>query len=256
MQQPEYEIIYIDPTQPFLKVIEERAQRFHPYPQRLLEQFRTIPRRMFVPDEFLDRVDQDVGYQQLLTQPSVMFYMLGYLFLKGNERIFEGGTGTGYQTAILARLAKHVYTVELDKERLEAARERLARLGITNVTFVHGDAAEGLPQYAPFDRMIFGAAIHGKIDQSLTNQMAPRSRLLAPTGEYIPQQSRVVGDLLVCNKDAQGIVKQEINPIFNGTLFFAPLISRRSIGWTALKDGYVPSTFSQRLRRNFPWNRL
>ena len=244
MKQPERELIYIDHTRPFLEVIEERARRFHPYPQRLLEQFRTIPRQMFVPDEFLDRVDQDVGYQQLLTQPSVMFYMLGYLFLKGNEQVFEGGTGTGYQTAILARLTKHVYTVELDKERLEAAKERLSRLGITNITFVNGDAAEGLPRYALFDRMIFGAATHGKVDRHLTDQMAPGSRLLIPTGEYSPHQGKIVGDLLVCNKDKEGIVRQEVKPVFNGTLFFAPLVSRRSIGWTVLKGRYVPSTFS------------
>lgn len=177
------------------------------------------------------------------SQPSVIFDMVAHLFLKGKENVFEGGTGTGYQTAILACLAKHVYTVEIDKERLEAAKERLASLGISNVTFVHGDAAEGLPMSAPFDRMIFGAAIHDQIDQHLIDQMASRCRLMIPTGIYEHKRGRVVGDLLQVDKKGEQVT-QKINRIFNGTLFFVPLVSQRAIGWTFVnnKDEYVPSS--------------
>jgi protein-L-isoaspartate(D-aspartate) O-methyltransferase len=250
-------LILHDPTRPFLEVIAEQAQGFHPYPQRLVEQFETIPRALFVPEVwrtvFLDRVHLDVGYGGLLSQPGLIFDMVACLHLKGNETVFEGGTGTGYQTAILAHMCSHVYTIERDRTRLEDAQERLAQFGITNVTFVHGDAAEGLPQYAPFDRMIFGAAIHGEVDQHLTEQMATRSRLIVPSGTYDQERGMIVGDLLLCDKKA-GEVTQKINPIFNGTLSFVPLISPRPIGWTALKAGYVPSgQHPERRRWSLAW---
>ena len=116
-------------ARPFLEVIDELAQRVKPYPQRLVEQFHTIPRELFIPESFRevfgDCVQRDEGYAGLLSQPSVIFCMVAALFLKGRERVFEGGTGTGYQTAILARLSEHVYTIEVDRERLEAAKVRL-----------------------------------------------------------------------------------------------------------------------------------
>jgi protein-L-isoaspartate(D-aspartate) O-methyltransferase len=258
MNQPTRTFLQIDHTRPFLDIIKERAQRFHPYPQCLVEQFETLPRELFVPtalrEVFLDRVHTDAGCAGILSQPNVIFYMVAYLYLKGQEKVFEAGTGTGYQTAILAHMCSHVYTVERDRTRLEDAQERLAQLGITNVTFVHGDAAEGLPQHAPFDRMIFGAAIHGEVDQHLIEQMAaPRSRLVVPSGTCDQERGMIVGDLLLCDKK-DGEVTQKINPIFNGTLSFVPLISPRPIGWTALKAGYVPSgQYLERRRWSLAW---
>jgi protein-L-isoaspartate(D-aspartate) O-methyltransferase len=250
----------LDHSKPFLEIIDELAQRVKPYPQRLVEQFETLPRELFVPElfreEFGDRVQSDAGYGGLLSQPSVIFCMLAALFLKGSECVFEAGTGTGYQTAILAHLASHVYTVERDRSRLEAAQERLAHLAITNVTFVHGDAAYGLPQYAPFDRMIFGAAIHATVDKHLIDQMATRSRLIVPTGIYDHERGMITGDLLQCDKK-DGKVTQKINPIFHGTLSFVPLVSPRPIGWTVCKDGYTPTReHLERTRRRLLWLHL
>lgn len=264
MNEAEKRFRVIDHTRPFLEVIKEQAPFFHPYPQRLVELFETLPREYFVPDElrevFLDRVQTDGGCAGLLSQPGVIFEMVAYLFLHGKEQVFEGGTGTGYQTAILARLAAHVTTVERDGARLEAARKRLTDLGITNVTFVQGDAAEGYAPNAPFDRMIFGAALHGEVDRQLIEQMAPLCRLLAPTGNYDRKRDRVVGDLLqVDQRDGQ--VTHKINPIYNGTLYFVPLVSPRLMGWTPVKDGYVPSSTpssaeqKEQKQRRFPWSR-
>jgi protein-L-isoaspartate(D-aspartate) O-methyltransferase len=254
MNQHEPKLIHLDPTRPFLEVIKERAEHFHPYPQRLVEQFESIPRALFVPEalkeRFLDRVHTDDGCAGLLSQPSLIFDMIAFLFLKGKERIFEGGTGTGYQTAILANLCQHVYTVERNRKRLEASKERLATLGISNVTFVHGDAADGLPQYAPFDRMIFGAAIHGEVEQHLLDQMASLCRLIVPTGTYDPKMGRVMGDFLQVDK-RDGQVTQKINPICNGTLFFVPLVSPHGMGWTLVNGDYVPSTLAQQKPRRF-----
>ncbi|MBV9019926.1 MAG: protein-L-isoaspartate O-methyltransferase [Ktedonobacteraceae bacterium] len=259
MAQPKQPFEPLDHTRPFLDIIKEQAQQFRSYPHRLVEQFETLPRELFVPEEwqdlFRDRIHRDAGYGGLLSQPGVIFGMVAALHLKGTEVVFEGGTGTGYQTAILAGLCSHVYTVERDGSRLKAAKQRLASLGISNVTCVHGDAAQGLPQSAPFDRMIFGAAIHDQVDQHLIDQMASaRSRLVVPTGTYHRQRGMIIGDLLLCDKKG-GEVTQKITSVYHGTLSFVPLISPRSIGWTPLKDGYVPSTLTARLRSRLPWNR-
>src|SRR5579859_723177 len=205
MRDIQPEVQDTDHSRPFLDIIRERAGQFRSYPHRHVEQFETIPRELFVPeslrDAFLERVQTNAGCAGLLSQPGVIFAMVAALHLNGNETVFEGGTGTGYQTAILARLVSHIYTVERDLSRLEEAKARLAHLGITNVTFVHGDAADGLPEAAPFDRMIFGASIHGLVDQHLIDQMAsPRSRLVVPTGTYDAHERMVVGDLLICDK--------------------------------------------------------
>jgi protein-L-isoaspartate(D-aspartate) O-methyltransferase len=256
MEQPTSTFHVVDHSRPFLEVIREEARHFHPYPEHLVNLFETIPRELFVPEDlqpvFLERVHTDQGCAGLLSQPGVLFQMVARLFLHGEERVLEGGTGTGYQTALLARLARHVYTIERDSKRLEEAKGRLEQIGISNVTYIHADAAFGLPQYAPFDRMIFGAAIHGEVDQQLMAQMASRCLILMPTGSYHPQRRMVVGNLLQCEK-RDGKVTQKINPVFGGTLTFVPLVSTRSIGWTPFKGGYIPSTPLARLRNKLSW---
>ncbi|GCE45217.1 protein-L-isoaspartate(D-aspartate) O-methyltransferase [Thermosporothrix hazakensis] len=231
-------------SRPFVDIVKERAQRFHPYPQKLVEQFEQLDRAFFVPEylheQFLDRVHTNEGCAGLLSQPGVIFMMVALLFLNEHVTVFEGGTGTGYQTAIMARLCKHVYSVERDPKRVEFAKDRLAKLGIENVTIMQGDAAEGLPQYAPFDRMIFGCAFsQDHIEQDLLDQMGEKARLIAPTGTY--RDASVWGDLLMVTKQ-QGRTKQEIEDVFKGTLHFVPLVSPRPVGWTWQKDRYVPSS--------------
>lgn len=242
----------LDYTKPFLDVIHELAQKVKSDPHSIVEQFETLSREDFLPDiyreAFCSRIQQDEGYAGLLSQPSVIFCMLVALSLKGSENVFEGGTGTGYQTAILARLCAHVYTVERDRSRVAEAKKRLDSLGITNVTFIHGDAAYGAPPFAPFDRMIFGAAVHDGVDQHLIDQMATQCRLIIPIGKYDHERGTIVGDLLQCDKK-NGVTTQKILPVFHGTLFFTPLISPRRIGWTALPNGYVPSTPLARVRQ-------
>lgn len=239
----------IDHSRPYLENIKDRAQHFHSYPQRVVEQFEQIDRALFVPEDlkerFLPRVYTDSGCAGLLSEPGVIFDMVAYLYLKGNELVFEGGTGTGYQTAILARLTKHVVTVEFDRERMESAKARLDTLGINNVTFLHGDAAYGAAQFGPYDRMIFGAASSGLIDQVIIDQMADRCRLLIPTGTYDPRRRLVVGDLLQVDK-RNGSVVQKINQNYGGTLAFVPLVSPRPLGWTLANGEYIPSSENAR----------
>nr|BBH90103.1 protein-L-isoaspartate O-methyltransferase [Thermosporothrix sp. COM3]BBH90168.1 protein-L-isoaspartate O-methyltransferase [Thermosporothrix sp. COM3]BBH90233.1 protein-L-isoaspartate O-methyltransferase [Thermosporothrix sp. COM3] len=238
------QFIRIDHDRPFLDIIKESAKQFHPYPEKLVKLFEEIDRAHFVPEElsdFLPYVYTDRGRAGLLSQPWVIFRMCALLFLTGKETVFEGGTGTGYQTAIMARLCKHVYSVERDPKRVEFAKDRLAKLGIENVTIMQGDAAEGLPHSAPFDRMIFGCAFsQDHVEQDLLDQMAEQqSRLIAPTGQY--RDGRVYGDILRVEK-RRGEVKQEVINAFANTLYFVPLVSPRPVGWTWQKDRYVPSS--------------
>lgn len=233
-----------DHSRPFIDIVKERATRFHPYPEKLVRLFEEIDRGHFIPphlEHIRDRISTNSGWNGLLSQPGVIFKMCALLYLKGYETIFEGGTGVGYQTAILARMCRHVYSVEMDAGRVAFAKDRLAKLGIENVTIVQGDAAAGLPQYAPFDRMIFGCAFsQPQVDETLLSQMAERqSRLLAPAGVY--QDERVYGDLLQVDK-REGRVEQKMLDAFAGTLYFVPLISPKPYGWTWVKDRFVPSS--------------
>lgn len=253
-----------DHSRPFMEIVLERAKYIHPCPTKLVELFQEIDRAHFIPEHlehFRDKIYTNEGVGGLLSQPGVIFAMVARLYLKGNEVVYEGGTGTGYQTAILARMCKHVYSVEMDPERVTFARERLAQLGIENVTIVQGDAAAGLPQYAPFDRMIFGCAIHDQVDQHLIDQLSDLAGILVPTGTYEPERRVIVGDLLeVFKKD--GKVTQEIDPVFGGTLYFVPLISRRPIGWVPTADGGVVPTSSlvrsqaqpPKQQKKWPWS--
>lgn len=251
-----------DHSRPFMEIVRERAKYILPYPTRLVELFQEIDRARFIPphlEHFRDKIYTNEGVGGLLSQPGVIFAMVARLYLKGNEIVYEGGTGTGYQTAILARMCKHVYSVEVDPERVAFARDRLSELGIENVTVVQGDAAAGLPEYAPFDRMIFGCAIHGQVDQHLIDQLSDRAGILVPTGMYESERRVIVGDLLEVLKK-NGEVTQEIDPVFGGTLYFFPLISRRPIGWTPTKDGGVVPTSSliqaqaPKQQKKWPWS--
>lgn len=158
-------------------------------------------------------------------------------------------------------MCKHVYSVEVDPERVAFARERLAQLGIENVTIVQGDAAAGLPEHAPFDRMIYGCAIHDQVDQHLIDQLAENGGMFVPTGTFNPERRVVVGDLLSVRK-RNGEVTQQVKNTFGGTLYFVPLISRRPIGWMPTADGGVVPTSSiaksqappPKQQKKWPWS--
>jgi protein-L-isoaspartate(D-aspartate) O-methyltransferase len=153
---------------------------------RLLVAIRTVPRAEFVPPELSGRAFVDeplpIGRDQVTTQPSLVARMVEALELRGFERVLEVGTGFGWQTALLARLAARVWSVERWPDIAEAARQRLGRSGATNVSVVIGDGSEGLPEQAPYDAVLVSAAFPS-VPSTLVAQLADGGRLVQPLGK-------------------------------------------------------------------------
>lgn len=152
---------------------------------RLLDAYRRVRRRGFVPAEFAHLAYEDepipIGHAQVTTQPSLVGRMVAALQLEGTERVLEIGTGLGFQTAVLATLAREVYSVERIAALAEQARANLAAAGITNATVVVGDGTRGLPEHAPYDAIITCAA-SPRVPPALVEQLAPGGRLVHPLG--------------------------------------------------------------------------
>ncbi len=153
--------------------------------ERLIQAFREVPRAAFVPPEFVEQAYFDrplpIPHRQVTTQPSLVARMVEALGLTGSERVLEVGTGYGFQTALLARLARFVWSIERWPDIAEAARANLARQGITNVEVVVGDGSLGLPEHAPYDAIIVSAAFP-RVPPPLEAQLAPGGRLVQPIG--------------------------------------------------------------------------
>jgi protein-L-isoaspartate(D-aspartate) O-methyltransferase len=153
--------------------------------ERILDALRRVPRAGFVPPGLEDRAYEDIPvpipHDQVTTQPSLVAKMVDALDLRGGEQVLEVGTGHGFQTALLARLASFVYSVERWPDLAAVARQNLAREGIRNVTLVVGDGTAGLPQHAPFDAIVVSAAFPSVVGP-LADQLARGGRLVQPVG--------------------------------------------------------------------------
>jgi protein-L-isoaspartate(D-aspartate) O-methyltransferase len=151
--------------------------------ERVLEVIAAVPRVDFVPPERADLAEIDtpipIPHDQVTTQPSLVARMVEALVLTGDERVLEVGTGYGWQTALLARLAREVFSVERFADLAETARRHLA--GYENVTVVVGDGSAGLPEHAPFDAILVAAA-YPSIPEPLSEQLAEGGRLVQPLG--------------------------------------------------------------------------
>lgn len=152
---------------------------------RLLAAISDVPRGDFVPPALADRAYLDtplpIRHEQVTTQPSLVGRMVEALGLSGRERVLEIGTGFGWQTALLARLAAHVWSIERWPDLAEEARQRLSRLHIDNVEVVVGDGTEGIPDRAPYDAIIVCAAFTS-VPHALASQVATGGRLVQPLG--------------------------------------------------------------------------
>jgi protein-L-isoaspartate(D-aspartate) O-methyltransferase len=153
--------------------------------ERVLGAFRTVPRASFVPPELVDDAYIDaplpIPHDQVTTQPSLVARMVEALALSGTERVLEIGTGYGFQTALLAKLAEFVWSVERWPDVAAAAREHLARQRIRNAEVIVGDGSEGLPDRAPFDAVLVSAAFP-RVPPPLAEQVAVGGRLVQPIG--------------------------------------------------------------------------
>ena len=161
----------------------------------VLHAFDEVPRHRFVPAALRRRAYEDaalpIGHGQTISRPAVHALHLSLAALGGDERVLEIGTGSGFQTALLARLAGEVYSVERVPELAERARERLAGLGVENVTLRIGDGSRGWPEAAPFDAILVGAAAPD-VPAALREQLAPGGRMIVPVGEEDAQELRLV----------------------------------------------------------------
>lgn len=155
--------------------------------QRVLDAFAAIPRHLFVPQEYRRLAYEDgplpIGFHQTISQPFIVAYMTDLLDLKGNERVLEVGTGSGYQAAILSALTAEVHTIELIPALAERAQQTLEQIGAANV-FVHlGDGSLGWVQAAPYDAILVAAAAP-RVPQPLLDQLAEQGRMVLPVGQH------------------------------------------------------------------------
>lgn len=152
---------------------------------RVLEAMRSVPRELFVPPQYRASAYDDTPLPlergQTISQPFIVALMTELLRLRGDETVLEVGTGSGYQTAILGRLVRHVYSAELEPQLSDGVPARLADLGITNVTFGEGDGLHVFRDRAPFDAILAAAAPASK-PQALLDQLAEGGRCVIPIG--------------------------------------------------------------------------
>ena len=153
---------------------------------RVLAAIERVPRQMFLPPTFLDQAYEDValpiGYGQTLSQPTVVARMTQALEVPERGKVLEVGTGSGYQTAVLARLCRRVYTIERHQPLLFEAEKRLETLKLRNVTTRCGDGSIGWPTQAPFDRILVTCAAPFA-PEPLAMQLAPGGVMVVPVGQ-------------------------------------------------------------------------
>ena len=179
--------------------------------RRVMDVLAEVPRHEFVPLELQPYAYADtplpIGFGKTISQPFIVALMTDLLDLAPTDRVLEIGTGMGYQSALLARLARHVYSMELIEELAQQAGQRLARQGHHNVEIRIGNGCRGWPERAPFDKLIVTAAPE-MIPPALLYQLKPGGKMVIPAGLQDAQQ------LILVDKDADGLVAtREILPV-------------------------------------------
>jgi protein-L-isoaspartate(D-aspartate) O-methyltransferase len=158
---------------------------------RVLGALRSVPREAFLPADQVMHAHEDkalaVGLGQTISQPYIVAYMTQMLDVAGHHRVLEIGTGTGYQTAVLSKLALRVFSVERLEAFLPATRGRLDRLGIFNIEIHVGDGSGGWPAHAPYDRIMVTAAAP-TVPSALVDQLAEGGKMIIPVGSEETQR--------------------------------------------------------------------
>ncbi len=177
------------------RMVAEQIQRRGVTSTRVLEAMRKIPRHEFVPQSRRSQAYRDeplpIGRGQTISQPYIVAYMTELLRIGRTDRILEVGTGSGYQTAVLAELAGRVFSIELIDVLSLSASKLLGDLGYANVEFRIGDGALGWPEHAPFDGIIVTAAA-SCVPSALVEQLGPEGRMVVPVGEPFEIQDLVL----------------------------------------------------------------
>ena len=217
------------PTDPQRMMADIRAEALAAAPwtgsstisTKVLEAMAQIPRHNFVPTASIsaayDNTPLPIGHGQTISQPYIVALMTDLLRPHPQQVVLEVGAGSGYQAAVLSRLVKQIYTLEIVATLAQQAAERLTRLGYNNVEVIRGDGHAGLPQHAPYDAIIVTAAPQ-QVPQPLIEQLKPGGRMVIPVGGPFYGQ-----DLLLIEKGEDGkISTTTVLPVA-----FVPLITEQ-----------------------------
>lgn len=200
-----------------LNMVERQLRQRGIRDERVLQAMGEIPRHLFVPESWRSWAYVDgplpIGEEQTISQPYIVALMSESLELQGTETVLEVGTGSGYQAAVLSRLAKQVYSIEIIPQLAETARTRLAALGYTNVTVIVGDGNLGWPQAGPYSAIMVTAAAP-QIPQALLDQLAEGGRMVLPVVVNEGEQQ-----LLRLRKQGNVITRENL-----GAVRFVPLV--------------------------------
>jgi len=183
--------------------------------ERVLEAMRKVPRHVFIPENMRKYAYNDeplpIGRGQTISQPYIVAYMTEALQLSSEAKVLEVGTGSGYQSAILAEIAREVFTVEIVEDLSKHAREVLRTEGYTNIHFRVGDGASGWEEYAPYDAIMVTAA-PSEVPKSLEDQLKIEGRMIVPVGDAFQE-------LVLLIREKRKIRKKNLLPVR-----FVPLV--------------------------------
>lgn len=178
-------------TQLRLRMVQDQITRRGIKDKRIINAFNHIPRHLFVSKEQIHAAYEDhplaIGYNQTISQPYMVAYMLEALELKGGERVLEIGTGSGYQTALLSKLVKSVYTIERISGLLDLSKSNLKSVNQANIFFKIADGTLGWSDESPFDRIIVSAG-SPSLGQTLVDQLADKGIMIIPVGDRYSQE--------------------------------------------------------------------
>jgi len=204
------------------KMIKNQIQSRGITDKKTLEAIESVPRHLFVPDEYRDRAYDDgplpIGYGQTISQPYIVAYMTELLNVGPDDIVLEIGTGSGYQAAVLSRIVKKVYTVEIIEELGLAAKERLKALNYNNVEVKIGDGYYGWEEHAPYDGIIVTAAAEF-IPPPLIEQLKDNCNMIIPVGSPFNIQN-----LMLVKKSGGKITTKSLIPVR-----FVPLTRKNKV---------------------------
>ena len=175
--------------------------------RKLVQYYHQLDRAFFIDGPASSMADLDsalpIGHGQTISQPSLVLAMTQALDPDLDSSVLEIGTGSGYQTALLAKFSRVVYTIETVPQLQESAKKRLQDLGFSNIHFMCGDGSQGWPEHAPFDRVMVTAAA-GSLPDALIDQLAPGGRMIVPVGP------RGMQELTLITRDKKGQIQKKV----------------------------------------------
>jgi protein-L-isoaspartate(D-aspartate) O-methyltransferase len=192
------------------RMVEEQIRSRGVRQPEVLNAMSEVPRHLFIPERVREQAYEDkpvpIDYDQTISQPYIVALMTELLDLSGDEKVLEIGTGSGYHSAILSKVADEVYTIEIIEPLADRAVVRLRALGFGNVRVRYGDGYDGWPEAAPFDAIILTAA-PPRLPQPLIDQLKIGGKMVVPVGDYLQ-------DLQLITKTGEhDYTKQRIAPV-------------------------------------------